>query len=411
MKRRMILVIMCTAILLTALGCTKTYTKIQTSNAEFMKGNVVKSETVLLELQEKKDHNFPLMQLCMGSIQLSLGDFRQAEQYFSAAIVNLDAAISDFNKAKEVLKSEMSRRYMGFPYEKVLAHTYKGLIYMKQGRHNEARIEFAQAREADLGKKAGQEDDFAVAHFLDGFNALKVGDYQYARVSFRKVSELKPEFPLGWYALMRASSLDGDEVEAEEAWKKYESLTEQQLRLARDGSTPCAVFWVDAGWGPLRKPDAFIGQFATWNKPKFNAEKIVLSIPADNAKLPAYATDDTYFQASTTGGFGEDVGKKVVSYVAKEGLKQICPCAVLFVGKSEADVRAWNICPGTVNLVAVPMPSEPSTVEVDALDKKGKLIPLYQQVNYYITGRQFESCDPVYFRVIPNADYRTVATK
>jgi len=112
-----------------------------------------------------------------------------------------------------------------------------------------------------------------------------------------------------------------------------------------------------------------------------------------------------YYQASTTGGFGEDLKKKVVSAAAKEAVSQLVPFAGLFM-KTEADVRAWAIAPGGVHFAVVPVPRDPTTIELTAVDKNGTTIPIDNQVMYYITGRPFEEAQLIYARVLPNADYR-----
>ena len=401
-RRFLIGLLAITAVLMAGCGAKS---KLQSGQSQFFKGRVAKAESIVEPLKEKTgDKDYPLVLLSMGSIQLSLGDYRQAGMCFQAALTNLDVEIDAVGTAAQIFKSETGRLYRGFPHEKVLAHMYLGLVYIQQGRLDEARIEFAKAAEEDKGKEAGQDDDYAPAHYLDGLRALKSGDYEHARVSFRKVLELKPEFALGWYSLARASILAHDETEADEAWEKYESLTQSSERLARDGSTPCAVFMVDVGWGPHRDPDMLIGEFAVWKETK-NAASVVRLGCAGKKPVSSFAAGDTYYQASTTGGFGEDLKKKIVSVAAKEAVSQVVPFAGLFL-KSEADIRAWLTAPGSVHFAAVPVPSRPTTIELTVVDKNGTIIPIDNQVLYYIAGRPFEESQVIYARVLPNADYR-----
>lgn len=388
---------------------------IQKAQTQFAAGQVVRAEGSLSKLITKtNDNNYPLTLLNMASVQLSLGDYRQMATYLETAILNLDVELTKTGVAQQVMKSEMSRLYRGFHYEKMLAHTYLGLYYMLQGKNNESRIEFAKVRETDKGKEPGQEDDFAIAHFLDGMNAARNGNYEHARVSFRKVTEMRPGFALGWYALMLASDLDKDLREADLAERRYQELTPSPARMARDSASPCVIFLIENGWGPVRSPDPIVGQFASWNESRLLARRVTIAA-VGGQQTDAAQVDNTYFQASTTGGFGQDIAKKLVGAVAKEAAStaasMICPCAPLFMGKSEADVRSWTICPGSLEMAVLPLSEGPTTVTVDAYDARNRHIPVYQQVHYYVSGRPFFQCDPFYIRVVSNANYREEAVK
>jgi len=394
----------CAVAMVLVVGCAGSMSQLQKGQVAYRRGEVSKAERITRPLEAKTgDKNYPLVLLSLGSVDLCLGNYRDAEVCFQAAVANLDAQIGGLDVAKQIFKSESGRLYRGFPHERVLAHTYLGLAYMQQGKYNESRIEFAKAGEEDKGKEAAQVDDFAPSHFLDGLRALRAKDYQYARVSLRKVVELQPQFALGWYGLARASFLDGDESEASDAWKHYEALTISSERLAEDGSTPCAIFVLDVGWGPYRKPDPYIGQFAQWKKTKYLESKVTLA-GVGGTPVSATCGGDTYFQASTTGGFGEDLKKKVVSIAAKKAASYI-PGVGLFM-KSEADIRAWSISPGEMYFAALPVPENPTTVELGTQDGGGKQLPIDNQVLYYIAGRPFEGAQVIYVRVMPNADYR-----
>jgi len=157
----------------------------------------------------------------------------------------------------------------------------------------------------------------------------------------------------------------------------------------------------------LRTPDPLIGQFAKWKDPKNPQSKLLFKTHGtDELEAPAYAVADQYYQAKTAGGFGEDVGKKVVSVAVKETIKAAVPILGLFMGKSEADTRCWSISPGIIEFAAVPVKSEPTTIELNVCDKDGLPLPLYDQMLYHILGRPHDEFNLVYVRVMPNADYR-----
>lgn len=373
--------------------------------ANFAKGWVADSEDNLIALKGKsKDIDYPRYMLALGSAELSLGDYARAREAFAAAIADMTEQLSGVTTGMAFIKSESNRPYRGYPHEKMLAHTFLGLAYMQQGQLNEARIEFAQARESDLAKKAEHQGDFATNEFLDGWNGIRMGEIDAARVSFRKVTELRPRWALGWYALCRASEMAKDAEESNRAWSQYEALTTLDHRMARDGSTSCAIVIVGLGAGPIRKADAVLGQFGNWHKAPTTEVGVRLAV-AGGSPMDVPAVDDLYDQARTIGGLNADVERKVIGAAAKEVMSHV-PILGLFTPKSEADLRVWGSAPGTIHIAAIPVPAEPSTVELTCLDAKGVSAPIKRQVMYYVGGAPFERASVVYTRVMPNADYR-----
>jgi tetratricopeptide (TPR) repeat protein len=234
----------------------------------FKYGRVADAEAVLKPLADgsRNDGSFPLYLLTLGSVELALGDYQRAASVLTAATTNLSVELGSVRTGIAILEAESERPYRGYPHEKMLARTYLGLAYYQQARHEDARIEFAKAREEHRGRKAGQDNDFVTGHFLEGLNSLRDRRYNDAQVSFRKVTELKQDWALGWYALCRASDVAGSTPEADESWARYEALTSAESRLARDGSTR-ALFLVESVsrfasparsstiWAPGSRPD------------------------------------------------------------------------------------------------------------------------------------------------------------
>src|SRR5437867_3351115 len=163
----------------------------------YHQGSVADAEERLKPLAEKKDKDYPRYMLALGTVELSLGDYQRAGQYLTAAVQNLSVEMGNAAAGMAMLRAEKNRPYRGYPHEKVLAHTYLGLAYFQQNMYNDARIEFAKAREEQRGETEAQRTDFATSEFLDGINALRAHRFTDAQVSFRKITELKKDWPLG----------------------------------------------------------------------------------------------------------------------------------------------------------------------------------------------------------------------
>lgn len=394
----------------------------------YMDGRAADAEAILNSFADtKKDKkSYPLYLLSLGSVGLSLGDYQGVERRLTEALASMNVELGTAATGLALFKSESDRPYRGYSHEKMLAHTYLGLAYFEQAKYEDARIEFAKAREVDHGQAAAQDGDFLTGHFLEGLTALRRQSYNDAQVSFRKVTELKQDWPLGWYALCRASELAHDDAEAGEAWARYDTLAPAEGRLARDGSTPCVLFMIDSGQGPVRKPDALTGELGSWEK-STSPEVAVVLTPKGQSAVEARAVDDLYFQASTAGGLAGEASRKVVSSALKAGVKGLLGGHAT-TPKSDVDVRCWAISPARVHLAAVPVSALPTTVELqsslkagvatggveglldrldNALDKAiASPLGTNHQVYRFLRGQPFDQAPVVYERVIPNAGMR-----
>ena len=387
----------------------------------FLGGRAADAEAILkpLAAEKKKDNSFALYGLALGSVDLSLGDYQSCERSLFAALANMGAELSTVKTGFAMLQADSSRPYRGFPHEKMLAHTYLGLAFFQQSKYEDARIEFAQAREAQKGSAAGQEDDFVTGHFLEGMNFLHRKEYNDAQVSFRKVTELQKEWPLGWFALCRASDLAHGTAEADEAWSRYEALAPAEARMARDGSTNCVLFLVESGRGPHRETAGYLGQWKATDSPEIR----VWFACSEQSRVEAPKLDDLYFQASTSGGVAGEATRKLISLGAKSLVGS------LFKGddtakdnnkdkskdenkdkkdenKDDVDLRCWATTPAALHLAAVSVPAQPSTVELTCSDKAGKNIESLRHVMRFLRGRRFEQAPVVYERILPNAASR-----
>ncbi|PYM06125.1 MAG: hypothetical protein DMD82_09440 [Candidatus Rokuibacteriota bacterium] len=408
----------------------------------YLDGRVADAEAVVKSLatEKPKDESYPLYQLTLGSISLCQGDYQAVQRSLTAALERMGAKLSTTATGLAFINAETKRPYRGFPYEKMLAHTYLGLAFMQQSRSEDARIEFAQAREAQRGSAAGQEDDFATGHFLEGLNFLHRKEYNDAQVSFRKVTELHKEWPLGWFALCRASDLAHDAGEAGEAWSHYEALAPAGARLARDGSTPCVLFLVESGRGPHRWASGHDAQgardpkagasnsndnskvdltLAEW-KPTDSPEIRVSIACSDTAKVEAPKLDDLYFQASTSGGIVGEATRKLVGGLihsffsgdksSKDGSKNNDKNKDQSKDQNKddenVDLRSWGTTPGALHLAAVPVPAVPTTIETTCSDKSGNNIESLRRVMRFLRGQPFERAPIVYERIPPNAASR-----
>lgn len=121
----------------------------------------------------------------IGMAALSLGDVDLAEKSFEAAVTRIDLIYADnpeAQKAKSLWTAEKIKDYKGEPYERAMAHFYRGLVYAAKGDFQNARAMFKQAdyqdTVAEVEKYAG---DFGLMPYMAGWASYCDGNTGMAR--------------------------------------------------------------------------------------------------------------------------------------------------------------------------------------------------------------------------------------
>ncbi|MDI1236804.1 MAG: hypothetical protein PSV26_04885 [Polaromonas sp.] len=109
----------------------------------------------------------------IGMAALSLGNIDLAEKAFDAAVTRIEMIYADnpeAQKAKSLWTAEKIKDYKGEPYERAMAHFYRGLVYAAKGDFQNARALFKQADYQDTVAEAEQyAGDFGLMPFMAGW--------------------------------------------------------------------------------------------------------------------------------------------------------------------------------------------------------------------------------------------------
>jgi len=295
------------------------------------------------------------------------------------------------------------------------------MCYFMMDDYEKARIEFAQALLADLGAEAAQKGDVASIHYFQGLCFNRLRNAAEAAVSFRKVTELLPDFPLGWYELALAEDNAGDKVAGNAAWQKYTSLAPANLQLERSNETACILLVADLNTARFTKKSRYENQLKPGRRTRETQLELFLNRQGTGK---AARTDDILYQYKTEGGKVESFVKDVASTIAKESLRQFVPGAGLFIGKSEADHRVWYTMPGSIHMAMLPAAPGQYTITLkfsgpaSAYRKTSEIVPMeaLSQNWYYVTPQQHAVVKPVYVLSLDqlhnlNIDHQSVAVK
>lgn len=121
----------------------------------------------------------------IGMAALSLGDIELAEKAFDAAVTRIDLIYADnpeAQKAKSLWTAEKIKDYKGEPYERAMAHFYRGLVYAAKGDFQNARALFKQADYQDTVAEAEQyAGDFGLMPYMAGWASYCDGNSGMAK--------------------------------------------------------------------------------------------------------------------------------------------------------------------------------------------------------------------------------------
>ena len=242
----------------------------------------------------------------IAAAALRRGQFDEAKAKLDDAILQIGGILAndrDATRARHLFTGEDAKKFIGEPYERVMAFYYRGLIYWRDGEPDNARACFrtGQLIDSDAENKA-YASDYVLLDYLDGLASAKLA--ADGSDAFARAAKNSPRQPLPPY-------------------------------------DPKANVLVFAEWGP--GPTKYAGgeygeelKFFT-RPPKIH--HATLEVDGRTVALPAY--DDLNFQATTRGGRVMDhiLGNKAVF---KSGADTVGNVALIGAGVAANNIYQGN---------------------------------------------------------------------
>ena len=139
-----------------------------------------------------------LLTLQAGMTAMDEGDLQLAGQLFDDALEGITAVYGNSEqaaRARGLWQNEQSKIYKGEPYERSMAHYYRGLLDLMAGDYDNARASFRGGLLQDAFAEEGQHRaDFALLVFLDAWCSQQLGDEALANESYAELEGLRPGF-------------------------------------------------------------------------------------------------------------------------------------------------------------------------------------------------------------------------
>jgi hypothetical protein len=195
------------------------------------------------------------------------------------ASANYGNVNSEAARSRRMFRSEADKPFIGEPYERIMAHFYRGIIYWRDGEPDNARALYrsAQLIDSDTIDKT-YAGDWVLLDYLDGFVSAKLGGD-------------------GTDALARA---------------RANAKQQRGVKLPDYNRNANVMVFVEYGQGPKKYSGGEYGEELKFFVEKSRAVRAELRVDGRAVQLPPY--DDVSYQATTRGGRVMDhiLGNKAV---------------------------------------------------------------------------------------------------
>lgn len=299
----------------------------------------------------------------LGLAAFEGGQYKDAAWAFDQALARIEAIYADNKQAataRSVFHNESNKDYKGEPYERAMAYYYRGLLYLRDGDYQNARISFREAERMDTMSDAEEfQSDFAAMNYLQGWSLRCQG----------RASDAKEYFDLA-------------------------AKAQQGLTAPAEGDN--VLFIGELGNGPVKARDSAQAHKLLFQAGAEYPETLatVTYGPAGTpVTLPLMEASNVTYQATTRGGRAIDglmngkanwkegtdgVGTALMTqglmggdgggYMAMAGLALSIFSSAM---KTNADIRAWDGLPDRIMVGTAQAASPDWTYKVAYAGEKG----------------------------------------
>jgi len=300
---------------------------------------------------------------------LRQNQYDQAKTLLDAALERLQGIYgpdAEARKSRRLFQAEARKTFLGEPYERAMAYTYRGILYWRDGEPDNARACFlsAQLMDSDAEEQA-YANDYALLEYLDGFAMTRIGgDGQEALTRARAVARLTqpPDYPVDSNLLVFADAGRGPvkfatgEYQQELRFRPGQSRA-SRIRLRAGDQTMWLEPWDDLTFQATtrggRAMDHVLGNKAVFKR-----------------------TADTFGDAAIIGGAvmasQRDRGSAVDEVGAGLMVAGLLSKILAAATTPNADTRTWDNLPQYLFFGALTLPAGEHRLVVEFLDDQGR---------------------------------------
>ena len=248
--------------LLLAAGCASTAPSAKRAQ---LTGDILVDGKHFIEHGPEKDK--VLWQYRTAVAALRRGEREEAKRLLDDAILTIGGIISndrDARRARGYFSSESKKRFLGEPYERVMAYFYRGILYWMDGEPDNARACFRSGQfiDSDVENKE-YAADWVLLEYLDG---------------------LATEFLAG----------DGSD-----AFERAQKANKFGAPVPYNKGAN-ALFFIEFGQGPQKYATGQYSQELRFRSGRSRAHSAQIKVDGKTLLITPY--DDLFYQATTRGG-------------------------------------------------------------------------------------------------------------
>ncbi len=323
-----------------------------------------------MHIEQGPPNDRVLWQYRTALVALRRGDYPEAKALLDDAILSIGGILAndkDARKARSMFATESRKKFIGEPYERVMAYYYRGILYWMDGEPDNARACFRSGQLIDSDTEVDKYSaDYVLLDYLDGLASDKL-------------------FTDGSDAFKRAQTNANAKADAPPAYDRAANV----------------LFFTDCGNAPQKYSS---GQYREQLRFREGPQQArVVTIKLNNGQvIRTRPWDDLFFQATTRGGRVMDhilankavfkqstdtVGDAAVisgAVLASNRNTQEAGLGVLAFGllskvvaastTPAADTRTWDNLPQFLGFGALRVAPGTYTAQVEFQDGAGRLL-------------------------------------
>jgi len=278
----------------------------------------------------------------LGLAAMELGQYKDAERAFDAALLRIESVYAK-NKQAEAARSlfhkESNKDWKGEPYERAMAYYYRGLLYLRAGDYNNARAAFKGAEFQDTVSESEEfQSDFALMNYLMGWATQCSGDNGSSDFDTAIKAEKGLVAPAPGDNVLMIAELGHGPVKARVASQKEKLIFQPAQGYPETG----AIFTLAPAKGAARKVDSRV------------ASNIYYQATTRGGRAMDGILNGKAAWKDTTGTIGSSAMQVGLQQGGEAGLYLAAAGAIFSMFSSamkvDADIRQWDSLPDSVAL-------------------------------------------------------------
>lgn len=344
--------------------------------SKFQRKQFKEAADLIKEKSEKENKDQILFLLDRGTALFEAGDYKSAIEVLTKAerLTEMNDYTSISEELVSVVTTDQYKKFYPLDYELIMINVYLGLSYYMEGKYDDAAVECRRINNLiyklkNKGMKSFEESPFAWYLSAAIYDIQK--KYSDARIDYKKVMDLVPNFKQAVYDVYRTSRQSNNLDQARELEQKYPNL---DLRRYYNGlCKKCGDLIVIFSEGeiPIKiqnphnsmLPEFRTRTYSVGNLVVFNAQGEELGASSEITNLELIARKNLEERVGKIVskrllGIGTQVavGYGVAKATKSESLG-ILTGLLLHAAATQADTRSWSTLPKSFQVVRLRLPA------------------------------------------------------